>query len=311
MSDTSFYAHGKLLLTSEYFVLDGAKAIALPTKLGQSLHITKNNEHTINPKLDWESYDVNQDLWMRVSFDLGSFDIISNEGEDSSILQNILRTAREMNPDFLSQPHDRKVRTELEFSRKWGLGSSSTLIAMIAKWAGISPFGLLENTIGGSGYDIACADAEGAIAYQKINGQRTSTKASFNPDFKGQLYFVYLNKKKCSRQGIASYKEKPTPTKSALDKLETIVTDILNASDLKTFETSLKEHEKLVADHMSFKTVQDDLFPDYWGAVKSLGAWGGDFVICTSDRDYEATRAYFEKRGYQTVIKYKDLILGE
>ena len=27
-----FYSHGKLLITGEYAVLDGAKAIALPTK---------------------------------------------------------------------------------------------------------------------------------------------------------------------------------------------------------------------------------------------------------------------------------------
>ena len=34
-----FHANGKLLLTGEYAVLDGAKAIGLPTKRGQSLQI--------------------------------------------------------------------------------------------------------------------------------------------------------------------------------------------------------------------------------------------------------------------------------
>ena len=31
-----FYSNGKLLLTSEYVVLDGAIALAIPTRLGQS-----------------------------------------------------------------------------------------------------------------------------------------------------------------------------------------------------------------------------------------------------------------------------------
>jgi hypothetical protein len=32
-----FYSNGKLLITGEYLVLDGAKAFALPTKKGQNL----------------------------------------------------------------------------------------------------------------------------------------------------------------------------------------------------------------------------------------------------------------------------------
>ena len=45
-------------------------------------------------------------------------------------------------------------------------------------------------------------------------------------------------------------------------------------------------------------------FSDYDGAVKSLGAWGGDFFLATgSDQDY------FKKKGYETIISYKDIIL--
>ena len=35
-----FYSPGKLLLTGEYVVLDGAKSLAIPTIFGQSLNIT-------------------------------------------------------------------------------------------------------------------------------------------------------------------------------------------------------------------------------------------------------------------------------
>ena len=47
----TFRSHGKLLLTSEYVVLDGAKALALPTKFGQSLSILPNNKGNIS----WQS----------------------------------------------------------------------------------------------------------------------------------------------------------------------------------------------------------------------------------------------------------------
>ena len=35
----TFYSHGKLLISSEYAVLDGAQALALPTKFGQTLNV--------------------------------------------------------------------------------------------------------------------------------------------------------------------------------------------------------------------------------------------------------------------------------
>ena len=61
-----FYSHGKLLLTAEYVVLDGAKALALPTKYGQSLTVK-----TIEPlKLIWKSIDYKGVVWFEDIFDI-------------------------------------------------------------------------------------------------------------------------------------------------------------------------------------------------------------------------------------------------
>ena len=38
---SQFYSHGKLLITGEYLVLDGAKALAVPTVFGQDLSVKK------------------------------------------------------------------------------------------------------------------------------------------------------------------------------------------------------------------------------------------------------------------------------
>jgi hypothetical protein len=48
------------------------------------------------------------------------------------------------------------------------------------------------------------------------------------------------------------------------------------------------------------------LFSDFDGAVKSLGAWGGDFVLAISNED---PTTYFKSKGYETIIAYKDMIL--
>ena len=47
-----FYSNGKLLLTGEYLVLDGANAFAVPTKFGQNLIVEK----IVEPQLIWGSF---------------------------------------------------------------------------------------------------------------------------------------------------------------------------------------------------------------------------------------------------------------
>ena len=54
MDDQYFYGHGKLLLTGEYFVLDGAMALALPTTVGQSMKV--RYRHSYQPTLNWKSF---------------------------------------------------------------------------------------------------------------------------------------------------------------------------------------------------------------------------------------------------------------
>jgi mevalonate kinase len=55
----TFYSNGKLLITGEYVVLDGAKALALPTKFGQNLIIDEGN----NELITWKSFDKDGSIW--------------------------------------------------------------------------------------------------------------------------------------------------------------------------------------------------------------------------------------------------------
>jgi mevalonate kinase len=307
MREQSFYGHGKVLLTGEYFILDGARALALPTQLGQKLNV--KFRQSSDPKLFWKSFDSNGVCWYEATFEFWHFNCLDNDSTETQILQTLLRQARKQNVHFLRDEVDIFVETQLEFPLSWGLGSSSTLVYNIAQWAYVSPFELLQKTLGGSGYDIACAQSLGPITYElKNNGPRWE-KQNFNPLFKDNLYFVYLNQKQDTQQSISHYRNLNVVEKEKIiDQINNITEKMLSCLSLKEFEDLVFEHENLLSMSLGLSRAYDKYFQDYWGAIKSLGAWGGDFVLATSDMGEAMTLDYFKRRGFETVIPYQQLI---
>ena len=54
-----FESNGKILLSAEYLVLKGARALALPAKLTQELYVEETNSDYIH----WLSLDKNKNSW--------------------------------------------------------------------------------------------------------------------------------------------------------------------------------------------------------------------------------------------------------
>ncbi|WP_281227727.1 GYDIA family GHMP kinase [Flavobacterium aquiphilum] len=300
----TFYSNGKLLITGEYLVLDGAKALALPTKFGQNLIIEENN----NQEIKWKSFDADGSVWFEETILFS--EIISNVPFEKESVKNtlitILREAYQMNPNVISNSEGLIVSTQLTFPKKWGLGTSSTLINNIAQWFDIDAFTLLKNSFGGSGYDIACAHNNGPILYHLEQGKPIVEKTNFNPTFTENIFFVYLNQKQNSKNAIASYKEKRNDLEASKKIINQLTQSILNAKDENTFAEALEKHEKEMSSVLQTKTVKESLFPDFDGTIKSLGAWGGDFIMAVSK---ENPRAYFQSKGYKTILEYGDMIL--
>jgi predicted GIY-YIG superfamily endonuclease/mevalonate kinase len=296
-------SHGKLLLTAEYVVLDGALSLAVPTKYGQSLGI----ETIDKPILDWKSFDEKGRVWFEHLF---SFDeIASSQAPRKDVkyrLIQILNAAKQLNPDFLNPEIGLKITTKLDFPRNWGLGTSSTLINNIAQWAQVDAYKLLELTFGGSGYDIACAQNNNPITYQLVNRKPIVKQVDFNPSFKDNLYFVYLNKKQNSRDGIAHYKANKGHIASEISEIGDITSKIINCSDLEVFEKLIHAHEGIISKITKQTTVKSLFFNDFGGSIKSLGAWGGDFILVTSKND---PTPYFKKKGLDTIIPYNNMVL--
>jgi len=298
-----FYSNGKLLLTGEYVVLDGAKALALPTTYGQDLRLQNRG----NDMISWKSFDSDGSVWFEDNIALAELTEPDRTEEPSvrSTLVNILREAQKLNPDFLAKGV--AVETRLTFPKHWGLGTSSTLINNIAQWAKIDAFALLANSFGGSGYDIACAQRDNPIVYQLINDIPNIQNADFRPDFTDDLYFVYLNRKQSSKAAIASYYNNRTiDLQEHIESVNRITDEILKAQNIGVFARALEKHESIISNIVEMKTVREAFFPDFDGVVKSLGGWGGDFILAVSKTD---PSSYFRKRGFETIVPYRDMIL--
>ncbi len=305
MGTKVFYSHGKLLLTGEYVVLDGASAFALPTKKGQYLSVKPIQEQ----KLIWKSFDENNAIWFEDEFNLKDLKKYNNFSGVSEKLLEILYAAQQINKSFLSEKNGFYVTTKLTFNREFGLGSSSTLIANIAKWANVDPYQLLWSSFKGSGYDLACAINNSSLQYQIISNIPQVKPLPFCPIFKDKIYFVYLNKKQDSKEGIALYKElNEVHKKKAIIKINQITDNIINCKTLEEFNKLLLLHENIISDLINIATVQKTFFKDYnKGVVKSLGAWGGDFILVTVS--VESDIDYFKEKGYTNIYSYKEMLL--
>jgi len=304
-----FFGHGKVLLTGEYFVLDGALSLALPTKVGQSLSVKYTP--SFSPTLSWKSFDVKGNCWFDSKFEFWHFKCLDeNPSEETLFLQKILQQVRKQNAHFLRDDVDVKVETRLGFPLDWGLGSSSSLIYNIAQWAYISPFELLFKTYGGSGYDIACAQSDGPIAYKKNSGGPHWSPIYFNPSFRENLYFVYLGKKQNSRDAIKDYSKMRPVSQASLATITELTQEFLNAATLKQFQAAMVSHEKLVGETILMTPIKEKLFSDFSGSIKSLGAWGGDFILVATEESSSYVKSYFNNKGLSVVYSYDDLISG-
>ncbi|MBR5377830.1 MAG: hypothetical protein IK135_01790 [Bacteroidales bacterium] len=304
-----YQAHGKFLLTGEYLVLKGALALALPLKLGQSLQVFLADTDT--HRLHWMASQPDKH-WFSVLFDTDTLEPVSTDDPaKAEKLSSILKAVRQLKPNaFLGC--DMRFHTHLDFDPEWGLGSSSTLIANLARWAEVDPYELLKLTFGGSGYDIACATAEQAIYYQLIDGKPQTETTKYNPFFAEHLYFVYLGQKQSSSKEIKAFLEKANPVdlQKDIEAVSEISRAVPQCENLDEFGMLMQCHERIIARCIGQEPVQKR-FPDFEGVLKSLGAWGGDFILAATEWDEKQVKEYFKKKGLNVVFSYGEIVLNE
>jgi mevalonate kinase len=257
---TSFRANGKLLLTSEYVVLNGAKSIATPTKLGQTLNYVEGDK-----SLYWTAHKNDGSVWIE-----GFVEKSDNLRQVKNLIIEAMKIARRT--EF---PRG-EVFTKLEFPQEWGWGSSSTLTSLIAQWFNINALELHFKTSNGSGYDVACAMANQPIFYQRLQNNIEITPIKLNQWPTENIYFQYLGQKKESSEAVKDYKKKPVQDIKSFSRL---TENIYKATSMKTLIDLVNSHELLMSKHLGQESPLKARFKDFAIGKKSLGAWGGDFAL--------------------------------
>jgi len=315
MQKKSFFSPGKLMVTGEYVVLNGAKSLAVPTgNFGQFLEVKPNEA----PFHRWESYE-NETCWFRAHYSPDLNNIVStNDSSKALFLQKILQFIYHHQKNLFDTPMD--FTSYLNFNRDWGFGSSSTLLVLLYKWSGVNPFVLNKLFYGGSGYDIAVGMENKALiyqlkehfhslanafpAYEDLIGPTWETINELDYPFKEDLKLVYLNKKQKSSEEVKKFNKKSV-SNDTIQNISKITEDISKTTELSEFKNLLDTHEQLMAAVLGRPTIKEELFPDFDGVIKSLGAWGGDFVLAMGKN----TQNYFMEKGYKTIISFDKILI--
>lgn len=292
-----YFSPGKLLLSGEYLVLRGARCLSLPTRFGQHLQVEAVDEpHIAWCVRDQEDRIVYESSWTLDGRLIGSSGAAWDE-QVGRTLKAVLKQGK--------QERGVRLRFQLDHPSEWGLGSSATLVANIARATQLDALELFFATQMGSGYDVATSFQAVPLIYWLENGVGRWEKVDFDPPFKAHLFFVYLGQKQDSASEVTRFSALDIPSSDVSAVSDW--TDIMHGSQrLEHFAEACRSHEALLSRLIHRPMVQDRLFPDFPGVVKSLGAWGGDFVMAAADEP-SAAETYFNKKGYPICLSFSDI----
>lgn len=295
------FSPGKLMLTSEYFAMDGALVLAVPTKLGQEFSFEeKDDEKSL---IFWEAYHQNK-LWLKAVMDYKNWQILeTNIPSSAEFILKTLKNVQSLSTIKFKDNFTYHLKTNLQFPADYGLGSSSTLMTNLAEWSEIDPFYLNKISLGGSGYDIAVAKEKSAVLFQSVPEIKYK-KVNFDPSFKNELIFIHLNQKQDSREGINFYKSK-TKSQKLVDEFSDLTRNILVCNELENFSQLMLIHEQKISNFLEISTVKAKYFTNCPVFVKSLGAWGGDFVMSSK---FDGFEDYFWGKGFRTIFNWNEII---
>ena len=250
-----FYAPGKLLITGEYAVLDGAWALALPTRLGQTLTVTPTQIQNNKPAVYWQSIDELGQVWL----------------ETELLYPNFMPGTAPINPEKLT-------------------------------------------LFGGSGYDVAVALHAQPLLYRLPNAQNFTPDVqilpNYNPPLAQYLYFCYTGQKQNSRHAIEYYRQQGKHQHpNLIETISKLSLEIANATTLPQFCQLITQHENLIARCLNLPPLlQTPLLKGLPGAAKSLGAWGGDFVLVATEMPQTELKLRYFNKPHQVVLTYNQMI---
>ena len=303
--DNIYFSNGNLLISGEYFVLIGAKALAMPLKYGQQMNVKLINDE--NKRIHWNAHALNNP-WFKAKFNSDNLDIIYSDHHEKAVwLQNVLRNIYK-NSKIIDKKKSYNIICHIQFNTSWGWGSSSSLICNLASWANINPFILNKNISPGSGYDIATSLSQSPIYYQIIDDKPEIIPARFDPCSYDSIHFVYLGIKQDTMKSIKINHKAILRNKSVVNVISDLTEKIVNETNPDEFIRYIAEHEKIISRTLKMTTIKEKYFSDFDGGIKSLGSWGGDFIMTVSNQKDSYIKEYFKNKGLDTVFRLDEII---
>lgn len=286
--------------------MQGAEALAVPLQLGQRFTVKSAR----GADLHWTSLRPDGSIWFQGLFSL--LDFTAQESTDDAVadrLTDILTAVTRQNPDFLADWKGQKVESKLEFDPAWGMGSSSTLIHAIAEWGEVDAWTLYEQTFGGSGYDLACAIADGPIIYKSTEEEIHMTPVGLDWPFRDQLFLVYSGQKTNSQAAVEKHADQLKKAGKEVEAISAITQNVADAESLEEFSGLLAEHNDRLSKLLG--EVANPWAPEFPGLIKPLGAWGGDFFLAASSEDPKDIKKWLSNNGFSTHFTWKALVLED
>ena len=128
-------------------------------------------------------------------------------------------------------------------------------------------------------------------------------KIQFKPSFHQNMFFIHLNKKQNTNDSLKTFRKK-NYSKSVINILSKLTKNFVNCKSLKEFQKCIKMHESIISKSLEMNPVKEKFFKDYSGEIKSLGAWGGDFILAAGP---SSSIEYFQNKGFKTILSYNEM----
>lgn len=294
-ANQTYFAAGKLMFFGEYLALCGSKTLSVPLKKGQTLTIEPNDSGLFH----WESF-VHGKRWFEAEFNQDLSVLKTSDENISNRLQQMLKEIKSIGTDADFSGH---FRVDADFNLDWGFGSSSTLISCLSQWSGVDGQEILKRTMGGSGYDVECGVAKNPIVYIK---NEPVQNVELSQNITDKLLFVYLGAKQNSQKEVGRF-QKEKISEEQIQTINSLVDKAVECDSIEDFENTMNSSEDLLSKILDRPKIKDLFFSDYPFAIKSMGAWGGDFFLVTY-RNLEEAKKYFQNLGHETMFQYHEIV---
>ncbi|PLX14759.1 MAG: hypothetical protein C0599_18200 [Salinivirgaceae bacterium] len=289
------------MITGEYLALQGATTFAVPLIFGQELEI----EEVSHSLVYWRTLFKDKIIFHAI-FETDQFNVLeTSDTEKSSWIKSVFLAIRDQKEDFLVDSGAEATAT-IDLHMNYGWGSSSSFITNLCKWADVNPFWVNMKVGGGSGYDIACATVSQPILYHNESNLPKYKEVDYHPEFTQNMWFIFQENKMNTADAIRGFRSKRV-NETVISRVSEISQEWIKADSIDKIMELMREHEKLLSECVNMDSIAKQ-YEDFNGEVKSLGAWGGDFMLAVSPMSGADVISYFENKGRPTMFNWLEIV---